>query len=402
MEEGSSGSNPTTTSNPAPAPAEYTVEVDGGYGSGSHRPGDTVHVWSAASPADRVVDAWTGDASLLAAPGEWRTSFVMPERDVRLRANSRPAAVTLIEETWRGATEVSKEVRYAVPATPRGVVLVSHGTGGSSSFIEGVEPFALTLALLDAGYGVVSAEAEEVVAGDLDGDGKIRWSTRSIRSNVDLRNVDMLFGDLEARGILPDGLPKFALGMSNGGSFSHFLGSVSATPFAEQFPELRFGAVVSFCADASSVHRRTPTTTPSAWFMCGAEDNAEVSNDQARTTEAALRGRGVPTEYAENPPSPLYPERFTRVAGISPATSRDMTEELYRGGVVDPATGMVTLDADEIAARVAADPATYPVLSAQDAALREVRTQLKVTRAEHSMFSDFTRRTLDLLERHDE
>ena len=288
-EAGPSTSRPATTGSSAVIATEGNeVEIVGGYGSGTYRPGETVHVWSAASPTDEVTEPWTGDASLLAAPGEWRTSFVMPDRDVRLTANSRPASMTLISERWTGATGVSKDMRYVVPPSPRGVVLLSHGTGGSSRFIEGVEPFSLTLALVDAGYGVVSAEAEEVAAGDLDGDGKIRWSTRSTRANVDLRNVDTLLGDLESRGIVPDGIPKFALGMSNGGALSHFLGSVSATSYADQFPELRFEAVVSFCADASSVHRRTSTTTPSAWFMCGAEDNPEVSNEQARAAEAAL------------------------------------------------------------------------------------------------------------------
>ena len=95
----------------------------------------------------------------------------------------------------------------------------------------------------------------------------------------------------------------------------------------------------------------------------------------------------------------MYPERFARVPGISTATSLAVTDELRSAGVVDPVTGMVTVDADEIAQRVVADPAAYPVISAQGDGAREVRNQLKVTRAEHSMFSDLTRRTLDFFDR---
>ncbi len=41
-----------------------------------------------------------------------------------------------------------------------------------------------------------------------------------------------------------------------------------------------------------------------------------------------MRRRGIRTQYLENPPSPLYDARFTRIGGISTATSAAMAEEL--------------------------------------------------------------------------
>ena len=206
--------------------------MSGGHGSGSYAPGVTVHVWSAVSTTNGVAEPWSGDVGLLAEPDEWHTSFVMPAHDVALVANSSTQALELVVESHTGVTAVPKTVRYFFPSAMRGLVVFSHGTGGDSSFIEGTEAFPIALALVADGYGVVSTEAEEAAAGDQNGDGKLRWSTRPVAANVDLGNLQMLFDDFEARGLLPEGTPKFALGMSAGGAFSHFLGTVGATAVA--------------------------------------------------------------------------------------------------------------------------------------------------------------------------
>lgn len=378
--------------------ATFAVSVTGGYGAGRFAPGTVVHVWSAASTVDEVVRPWGGDEELLADPEEWRTTFVMPARDVTLVANSAPLTVPLTVEQFKGGSDRLKTVRYHFPPAMRGVVLMSHGTGGSSRFIESTEAFPLALALVDAGYGVISTEAEEVVAGDQNGDGKIRWRTNYSTQNVDLQNLDALFASLQARALIPAGTPRFALGMSAGGSVSHFLGAVSGSSVASEFPHLRFNAVIAYCADATSTQSSSLSTTPSAWFMCANEDNPEVSNAQARANEARLRARGIPTDHLENPPSPIYDERFTRIDGISATTSRAMVGELRAAGFVG-AGGFLDTDGDVIAAQVAADPAAFPVISAQSGGLRELRSQLKTMRAEHSMYADATARTLRFFDR---
>ncbi len=372
------------------------VSVSGGYGSGIYPIGSKVHVWSAVSTTDGVSEPWGGESSLLTEPGEWHTSFVMPAHDVSLEANSSRQSVPLTVESFTGATTVSKTVRYFFPPKMRGLVVFSHGTGGNSGFIEGPESFPIALALVARGYGVLSTEAEESAAGDLNGDGKLRWNTRATAGNVDLRNLEVMFGDFETRGLIPAGTPKFALGMSAGGSFSHFLGTVGATAVASSFPQLRFNAVVSYCADATASRSATVSTTPSAWFMCGAEDNPEVSNAEARANEATLRARGVPTDYVEHPPSPLYDARFTRIPGITAATSAAMAAELRAGGFVD-AAGFITVDGDQIAATVLANRGAFPTISSQPR-IAAVRSQVKTMRAEHSMYADYTQRNVAFFE----
>jgi hypothetical protein len=389
---------PTTAPPTTAAPAtEHTVTVEGGYGSGTYRPGATVHIWSAVSTTTGVAQRWGGDVELLAEPDEWRTSFVMPAHDVTLVANSTAVSVVPTVERFTGVTSVAKTVRHILPPQMRGVVLFSHGTGGTGAFLESTEAFPLALALVADGYGVVSIDAEEAVAGDLNGDGKQRWIARAAVGNVDLGNLQVWFDSFEASGMIPAGTPKFALGMSAGGNFSHLLGTVAATPVAASFPQLRFAAAVSFCADATAAKSASLSTTPSAWYMCAAEDNPEVSNAEARANEAQLRGRGIATDYAEHGPSPLYGERFTRIDGIDATTSAAIAAELRAAGFVDEA-GFISLDGDEIAAAVVADPASFPTItsSRQGAA---IRSQLKVMRAEHAMSADLTRHTIDFFDR---
>lgn len=377
----------------------HTVSVTGGYGSGTYTPGSVVHVWSAASTTDEVVLPWSGDDELLAEPAEWHTSFVMPARDVQLTSTTKPAELSLTVEQYKGGTDRLKTVRYQFPPAMRGVVLMSHGTGGSSRFIDTTDAHALALALVDAGYGVISTEAEEVVAGDLNGDGKVRWRTNASTQNLDLQNLEALFTSFQSRGLIPVGTPRFALGMSNGGAVSHFLGTVGDTAVAASFPHLHFNGVISYCADASGSLSSYLSTTPSAWYLCGADDNAEVSNAEARANEARLRGRGVPTDIFEHPPSPLHDERFTRIDGISASTSKAMVDELRAAGFVG-AGGFLTTDGDQIAAAVAATPAAFPVINAQTGQRNAIRSEVKTVRAEHSMYAEATARTIGFFDAH--
>jgi hypothetical protein len=314
-----------------------------------------------------------------------------------LAAQTTTRSVTLKSEQFKGVTSVSKTVRYHFPANMRGVVMFNHGTGGSGRIIESAEAWPIALSLIADGYGVVSIDAEEAVAGDQDGNGKLRWNSRGTAANVDLRNIQALFDSFISRKLLNSTTRKFALGMSAGGAFSHFLGTVRSTSIAANFPQLRFAAVVSYCADATGTSSATVTQTPSAWYMCGAEDNPEVSNAEAKANEAKLRSRGIATQYFEHQPSPLYDGRFARIARISSATSKAMAAELRKAGLVDTA-GFIKIDGDQVAARVRSSPSAFPQISANPNQAA-IKSQIKTMRAEHSMFADFTRRTVDFFNR---
>jgi len=383
------------------AAAKFNVEVQGGYGSGRYAPGEIVHVWSAVSTTAGVAQPWTGDSTLLKNPNEWTSSFVMPAREVILTANASREELRLSVESYKGSTTVDKTVRYYFPPVMKGLVIMSHGTGGNSSYIENTETFPIAIALAQRGFGVLSTEAEEAVAGDLNADGKRRWQTAFTPNNIDLENLSILISGLEQRGLLKADTPKFALGMSNGGAFSHFLGAVGASSVSSTFPKLRFNAVVGYCADATQIFKNNTSSTPSAWYMCGNEDNPEVSLSEARTSERKLAAAGTPTEYLENSATPLYSERFTRIAGISAQTSTSIADELRAAGYVDQ-NGFLGRDADGIAVEIVQpkNASRFPtILSLPEGDQNRVKNQLKVLRAEHAQYADQTFRNISFFEK---
>jgi hypothetical protein len=393
---------PTTTTSVITTPTtpaiSYSLTVTGAYGSGTYAAGQTVHVWSAVNPRSQVPQPWSGDAALLLEPAEWHSSFVMPARAVNLTPSQRELSFTLLASTYLGTTSTPKTVRYYFPPQIRGVVLMSHGTGGNSNFILDTEAAAVAQALVAKGYGVISTEAEEAVAGDLDKDGKLRWDTGFSASNLDLKNLDALFANWNTQGVLPSSVPKFALGMSNGGSFSLSLGALASTALAPAFPQLRFLAVASYCAQGQTSWFDS-TTTPSAFYLCANDDNTEVKNMQALVNSQKLASRNVATDYREHPPSPLYDQRFARISGISLVTSRLIASELRGAGFTD-AAGYLIRTSEEMATAVTTNKAAFPAINGLSTSLqRSVNEQLRIMLANHHMYDDYAQRNLAFFER---
>lgn len=405
-----SGNPPSTASTDAPGrftaqaksppPAVCALNrltVGNGYGSNVYAAGSAVHVFAAVRPQDQLVTGWTGDTGLLDEPDEWHSTLVMPAADANVAAAIVDRPTTLVTTSFTGSTTRAKTVRAKIPPGARGLVLMLHGTNGDDRFIVQDETFYVALRLLEAGYGVLATEAEEAVAGDLNGDGKQRWDAGLTAGNVDFANLDALVGGLRAAGTIGPTTPLYVLGMSNGGSMSLSLGAIAASPVAATFPNLRFAAAISFCADGRATAAAI-TTTPTAWLMCGNDDNPEVDNAAAATNSAGLAARGVPTDFALHPAAPLYDARFARVTGVSLAASQSLLAELRAAGFV-AADGFATRPTDDIVAAVTANPALLPSLVALPGAARaDVIDQLRAAQAEHQMYSDWAARAVAWLD----
>lgn len=374
----------------------HTLTVVHGYGSGTYAPGAIVHVWAAVLPWTELVEGWSGDADLLDFPAEWHATLTMPSRDVTLEAQIKPMDVTLDESTFQGSTQLPKTVLSHWPASPKGLVFLLHGTGGSAKMIEKAEERYLALSAVDRGYAVLATEAEEVVAGDQNADEKIRWNPALVKDNVDFANLDWLVGWLRQEGKIGAGAPLYVIGMSNGGAMALSLGAVGGSNVATDFPNLRFEGAVSVCANGRLTSAQL-TTTPTAWLLCANDDNDQVSNDDARANSDVLRERGIPTLVDEHPASPLYDQRFMRVPGVDEATSAALAEGLRGGGFVGP-DGLFVVSTDEMQAQVQSDPDAFSELMSMGDALPEVVNQIRVMQAEHQFYSDWAARALDFLE----
>jgi len=375
----------------------YTLTVVNGYGSGQYAPGEIVHVWSAVRPWTETVMEWSGDADLLALPDEWHTTLTMPDRDAQVEAIIDERSEQLAEATYQGTTQYDKTVLSFIPASPKALLFLLHGTGGSARMIEKPEALYLAMTAIARGYGVLSTEAEEVAAGDANGDGKIRWNPKLSSDNVDFANLDSLIASLLQQGTIDASVPLFVVGMSNGGAMSVSLGAVAASPVADDFPNLQFGAAVSFCASGRA-SAAAVSTTPTAWLLCANDDNDQVSNDDAQQNSAALAERGVPTFVDAHPASPLYDERFTRVPNVDAATSTAIAAELRAGGFVGH-DELFTTPTKQMIELIQADGSSYPTTAALPAKTASlVVNQIRVMQAEHQMYSDWASRALDFVE----
>ena len=136
------------------------------------------------------------------------------------------------------------------------------------------------------------------------------------------------------------------------------------------------------------------TRTPSAFYLCGNDDNDNVNNSDALANSQTLVTRGIPTVGILHPATPLYDQRFIRISGVSLAQSLAVANELRAGHFLG-ADGFFTISSSGISAAVTAAPTSFPTISALTAGQqREFVAQISAMRAEHQFYSDWTSRSL--------
>jgi hypothetical protein len=380
--------------------------VVNGYGTGTHAPGETVHVFSDVVPSQMVLTGWVTTNATLEGESEWHTTFTMPNHDVTVAAaaiSPEPRRV-LQQTTYVGVTTRPKQVYYHAPPSPRGLIMLFHGTGGNADFITKTESVAFWMVAVERGYAVLATEAEEVVAGDLNEDQTIRWHASDLTvDNVDFQNLNRLLQGLATQAPALATIPRFALGMSNGGAFAVTLGAVSSSPtLAAAFPNLRFKAAVSYCASGIAALAGV-TLTPTSWFMCANDENQGVGEDgnaEARSHHETLLGRSIDSDFAVHPASPLYPERLARIDGITVETSRLVVAELAAAGQLD-AAGYVVAGVETVMQSILDNPTAFPVLSSLTGAQKLLfKSQVAAARADHQFYSDYAARTVAFLDAH--
>jgi len=370
-----------------------TVTVINGYGSGKYRVGDTVNIWSLAIPANMVFDTWTGYSTLLQNSGEWHNSFVMPAQDLTLTASQKSLApFTLTYEKIRGMN-IQKNVYYYFPAGHKGIIYLLHGTGGSAQSLVNQFEWTQTISdLVSAGYAIVVTEAEEVSLNtDLNGDGKIRWdlTPADTLTNPDYGNFRALTDTFYARGYTNPSIPRYSIGMSDGGAFSAALSFI-----------YKFAAGVSYCAPTSTTVTNS-STTPFQFCMAKYDNDQEVGpagDATAQSNANALSARGICSKFYLHDHSPVYPQRFARRSDISLSLSASLYNELGTNHWLD-SKNYLTAASDTISARIQANPSAYPFSSALTPAQYQFFTdELDCMYAAHKFYSDYDKTTIHFLE----
>ncbi len=383
--------NPSSTVPPS-ANDSFMVTVNNGYGSGQYKIGDTVHIFSNAWTANQLFGKWSGDAALLNSADEWHSWFIMPAKNVTFTGSIENSVdFTLQYEQIRGRDRL-KPVYYYFPPEHKGIVYLLHGTGGNAaSLVNDYEWQQLIKDLVNDNFGVIITEAEEATTQvDANGDGKLRWALVPVDTiaNIDFANIRIITDTFYSRGITDRTKPRYSIGMSDGGFFS------AALSYAYNFK-----AGVQYCAQGSS-NPILYTTIPTQFCMAANDDNPEVGtagDAQAFSYSNDLNARGVCSKYYANERCPIYPERFARSGLISTAQSTAIFNELKSKGYIE-ATNYYNGYSDSLITRLQSNPSDFPVISNLPPYQQQfMLEQINISVADHHIYSDYDRATLQFL-----
>lgn len=343
-----------------------TIDVNSGSGDGSYKGQPFVHVWADPAPAGMVFDRWIGDTVLVQKPKESHTKLRTSQLNISITATYKSApSWTPTFETLNGI-----QIGYHFPTPRIGVIFHFHGQGGSANLLfNNLERRIFANEAVADGYAVVAIDSADRVIRD--------WSTSNdIATNPDIQNVQAAINLFISRGWMTSSTPVFAHGFSKGAGFSP-----------------RVARALNFRATSMNLLAGTPdiiniTTIPTIWTIAINDGTIMAGGvQQSRNNYQNLVNRGVSAEYHLAVPTPVYPERFWRISGLSAADSQAIHASLRQSGFID---GRNFLVADpDTSGWENAIPAQYSSFT------NSIRDQLRICYAEHTFFSDYNRRVLD-------
>jgi hypothetical protein len=354
---------------PVPTGPDFELHLEGGFGGGLHPAGSTVQVWADVDPQTEIVVGWGPDEALLQSGHEWNSTLVMPSREATLLVQ-KEAVSAPVEPRTAALPGGTRDLRVVSAPYARGVVLFFHGAAYSVDQLSDNAARTVVMHLVRAGFTVVALESEAEAISGTGG-----WSSSvDEEGNVDLQNARALVELLRADGTLPGGAPVVAWGMSSGGLFAHAVGAVGVAD-----------AVLASCApggaDAIAI-----TEAATGWYLAGAD--TVFPSDPALEFQKELAGRGVPTDLYVHPPTPLYDERFTRIAGIDLATSRELAELVRAQGAVD-ARGDWQVSGSQVEVELS---------GLTEEQLVAVRAEIEIMAADHELYDDAAARMVAFLD----
>lgn len=361
----------------------FALTVNKGDGDGLYTPGEQAFVW--ANPYDeevasravvepsqvadtvRVFDRWIGDVEQLQDPFAMRTSLVMPGTPVSITAQYKDAP------RWAP----SRVISY-LPPNHRGVIFILHGRGncGTSCLIEETAVHNFMDTALAESYGVVLVDAI-----DRRGDS---WDvTASPTQNVDMGRVAAVYKDLVAKGRLSAADPIYMLGISAGGVFASLFDQTAQDQLG-----IPVDAMALFVSPGSA--DVMPTTTIPTFFVLAENDrtNDGALNELALWHHNVLLDRGVPSQLWVQAATPLHPNSFWAIEGLSQADSDAIFQALKSGGLLDEQNFLLQHPDDSNW------QLQLPVAYLSNVYQNSIQGQLLAAYAGHSFFSDYNHKIL--------
>lgn len=377
---------------PTTATDSFIVTVNNGYGDGKYKIGDTVHLFSNAYSDNQLFGKWSGDTALLNSADEWHTWLIMPNKNVNVTGSLENISNFTLQYEQITGRDRKKPVYYYFPHDQKGFVYLLHGTSGSAANLVGdYEWQQLIKDLVNDHFGVIVTEAEEATTGvDANGDAHIRWYLLpyDTTANVDYANIRIITDTFYNRRIIDRSMPRYSIGMSDGGFFSTAISSIYG-----------FKAGVQYCAQGSSSIIKS-TGVPIQFCMERFDSNPSVGqagNAEALNNSISLNARGICSRYLVNEKSPIYPQRFARSGDITENLSISLFNELKSKGYINNKNYYVGYS-DSLTSALQSNPANFPVINSLTPKQKlTMLEQINISISDHHIYSDYNRATLKFL-----
>jgi len=282
--------------------------------------------------------------------------------------------------TPRAPVEATIEGRPTLrdlPAKPKGVVYLFHGTGGSERFATRIHSQRVLSRLLAAGYGYVAAPS-------LDRTEIKRWKVTSLdpAANPDVAYMLALHRALIAKGEITATTPVFTMGMSNGGAFANLF---AAAAKAQGLPVV---AVADYMGPFPAPMREVDPKTLAPTFAVLVQNDGLVSTPQVSKVIAGLNAAGARIDLHTVDETRACPASLALVPGLSSADREALVAKTL------PAAGLADADGRRLAAR---DQPTITSQAMADVQAklagqpngRDIANELFIAWAAHQMRSDF-------------
>ncbi|MBS0361085.1 MAG: hypothetical protein JSR98_06870 [Proteobacteria bacterium] len=269
-----------------------------------------------------------------------------------------------------------------VPANPKGIVYLFHGSGGSEAFATREHTVRVLSALVAAGYGYAATSS-------LERTGQKRWDLSSLdpKANPDVAYMLALHKALIDKGAITARTPVFTMGMSAGGAFANLYGVAAKQQ----------GLPVVAVADYMG-----PFVAPMAYLLKDAHDlpptlvvlsehDGLVDAKRVGAIAGQLQKAGGQLEVHLNVEHRVCPATFTLVPGLSAAQREELVAKaLPAAGLID-SEGRRTIFTDK------------PVIDREDllelyrrtpggAQSRPIAEELTIAWAGHQMRSEYAAR----------
>jgi hypothetical protein len=259
-----------------------------------------------------------------------------------------------------------------VPAHPKGLVYLFHGTGGSADFATKVDTVDVLNRFVADGYGYVATSSTERT-------GDKRWlqSDPSLTTNPDLARLTRLHQHLVDTTGVTSTTPLVGIGMSNGARFVTLWGQTWTNA---GYP------VKAIWASAGRIASPVATLTVPTIFSTSVNDftvpPGQILADDARTTNA-----GTTTRFFDSKETPLTAPRFQRIPGIDVNEANQIVAALKETGVWNVDGQRVVPDVQQAATRAAT--AVLPASVTAAGLGNEVANEVARILAVHQFTSEF-------------